>query len=84
MYSSVSSAVTTTFSAASPVQVLSPQCVPSLYHAKLPMQQQQAEHEHFKWISVHMIITWDSQRRIHILLSGFVLQNYSADMVKPD
>ena len=40
----VSSAITPTFSAASTI----PQRVPSLYHAMLPIQQQQAVHEHSK------------------------------------
>ena len=71
-------------SAAYPIQTLSPQHVPSLFHAKLPMQQQQAELEHFKQINFRMIITWDSQRRAQISLSGFVLQNYSVDTIKPD
>ena len=49
--------MTTTFSAAFAVQALSPQCVPLLYHAKVPMQQQQPEHERFKRINLRMIIT---------------------------
>ena len=63
---------------------LSPQRVCLWYHAKLPMQQQQAEHEHFKRINLHIIITWDSRRCVHILLSGFVLQNYNVDAIKLD
>ena len=60
------------------------QHVPSLYHAKLPIQQQQAEHEHFNWINVQMIIIWGSQGHVHVSLSRFALQNHDADTIKLD
>ena len=48
------------------------------------MQQKLAEQDHFKLINICMIITWNTQGRAHVSLSGFVLQNNSADEIKPD